>query len=153
MRKLPDDRNMRRAANRATDRTPRNQAQESSSRNATPSMLLLTDRKRVLLERRPPTGIWGGLLSLPEGSETDAVKLARRHGAGLQKIEALTSVKHSFTHFHLLIHPLLCTVTPATGVAGARNPAGSGLVLKTSATQRWLLRSSVCQRSWRRQPE
>ena len=80
-------------------------------------MLLLTDGKRVLLERRPPAGIWGGLLSLPEGSEAEAAKLARRHGAGLLKIDALASVKHSFTHFHLLIHPLQCTVTPATGVA------------------------------------
>ena len=80
-------------------------------------MLLLSDGKRVLLERRPPAGIWGGLLSLPEGSEAEAAKLARRHGAGLLKIDALASVKHSFTHFHLLIHPLQCTVTPATGVA------------------------------------
>ena len=99
------------------------QAELPTARRKTPrperqvTMLLLTDGKHVLLERRPPAGIWGGLLSLPEGSETDAAKFARRHGADLLKVEALANVKHSFTHFHLLIQPLLCTVTPTVGVA------------------------------------
>jgi A/G-specific adenine glycosylase len=29
-------------------------------------MLLMVDGDQVLLEQRPPSGIWGGLLSLPE---------------------------------------------------------------------------------------
>ncbi len=77
------------------------------------TLLLLTDGKRVLLERRPPAGIWGGLLALPEGGQSDAAQCARQHGARLLKVEALGRIKHSFTHFHLWIQPLLCTVSPA----------------------------------------
>lgn len=30
------------------------------------TLLVLQDGCRILMETRPPTGIWGGLLSLPE---------------------------------------------------------------------------------------
>ncbi len=74
------------------------------------TMLLLSDGKRVLLERRPPAGIWGGLLVLPEGGVAEARQLARRYGCRLMKMEALAPLKHSFSHFHLHIQPLLCAV-------------------------------------------
>lgn len=74
------------------------------------TVLLLTDGKRVLLERRPPAGIWGGLLALPEGGVAEARHFARRYGCRLLKMEALPPLKHSFSHFHLNIQPLLCTV-------------------------------------------
>lgn len=74
------------------------------------SLLWVTDGKRVLLERRPPTGIWGGLLTLPEGGIGEAREFARRHGFRLVDIQALPSLKHTFSHFRLNIQPLLCTV-------------------------------------------
>ncbi|MCK6404573.1 MAG: A/G-specific adenine glycosylase [Rhodocyclaceae bacterium] len=71
-------------------------------------------RDRVLLERRPPAGIWGGLLCLPEG-EPDA--LAASLGVEVVEREALAPLRHSFTHFRLTLHPLLCKVraAPACG--------------------------------------
>lgn len=75
------------------------------------ALLLLTDGKRILLERRPPAGIWGGLLTLPEGGVAEARAYARRHGFRLLGMQPMASVKHSFTHFRLQIQTLLCTVT------------------------------------------
>ena len=77
-------------------------------------LLLLTDGQRVLLERRPPAGIWGGLLTLPEGGVAEARMFARRHGFRLLGMRAMSAVKHSFTHFHLHIQTLLCSVETST---------------------------------------
>ncbi len=74
------------------------------------TLLLLTDGKRILLERRPPAGIWGGLLTLPEGGVAEARVFAQRHGLRLVGMRSLASIKHTFSHFHLHIQPLLCTV-------------------------------------------
>ena len=74
------------------------------------TLLLLTDGQRVLLERRPPAGIWGGLLTLPEGAAVDAQQFADRHGCRLLDMQALPVLRHSFTHFRLDIRTLLCRV-------------------------------------------
>ena len=74
------------------------------------TLMLLTDGQRVLVERRPPAGIWGGLLSLPEGGAADPEVFARRHGCRLVDTQALPPLKHTFTHFRLGIHALLCRV-------------------------------------------
>ena len=67
------------------------------------TVAVLSDGARVLLERRPPTGIWGGLLSLPE---VEAVRTGmRQNGRELGKGEALPVLKHTFSHFHLLLRP------------------------------------------------
>ena len=79
------------------------------------TLILLCDGQRVLLERRPPAGIWGGLLSLPEGGEggeRDPEEFARRHGCRLLSTRSLPLLKHSFSHFRLHIRPLLCQVEP-----------------------------------------
>jgi A/G-specific adenine glycosylase len=74
----------------------------------------------VLLERRPPSGIWGGLLALPEiGDGEDAAGwLLRRFGTPASETAALATVRHVFTHFRLDIEPvLLRTQGNATTVA------------------------------------
>ena len=72
------------------------------------SVLLLTDGRRILLERRPPSGIWGGLLALPEVAADGAEAFALRHACRIRATQALAPLKHSFTHFRLTIRPLLC---------------------------------------------
>jgi A/G-specific adenine glycosylase len=72
-------------------------------------LLVLRDNDgRVLLQRRPPTGVWAELWSLPE---TDAAaktaQLARSLGARAQEPRALAAFTHVFTHFKLEITPLL----------------------------------------------
>jgi len=85
-------------------------------------MLLLRDGAgRILLERRPPQGIWGGLWCLPEadGSET----LAERFGLDPSDLEHLPQVEHRLTHRHLLITPLaLCSEQVDEAPDGAGSP-------------------------------
>ena len=70
----------------------------------------------VLLEKRPDSGIWGGLYSLPEKA-VDDTSASPEPGwvayaeSGLQlnplTLEPLPTIRHSFTHYHLDITPLL----------------------------------------------
>jgi A/G-specific adenine glycosylase len=69
-------------------------------------MLVLLRAGEVLLEKRPPSGIWGGLWSLPECAEADDPLAAARHlGLEADAAEALPAFSHSFTHFRLFIRP------------------------------------------------
>ena len=63
----------------------------------------------VLLERRPPAGIWGGLWTFPqfEAREAAVEWLERRTGESGLATLALPSYSHSFTHFDLTLEPLL----------------------------------------------
>ncbi|SDX43405.1 A/G-specific adenine glycosylase [Allochromatium warmingii] len=61
----------------------------------------------LLLERRPPSGIWGGLWSLPETDipATDTAALAdwcvAQFGIRPHRVERLRERRHTFTHYHL----------------------------------------------------
>lgn len=62
---------------------------------------------RVLLERRPPAGLWGGMQTLPEiPPEAEAGAWARQ-ALGLQVAPGrhLPPLSHAFTHFVLEIRP------------------------------------------------
>ena len=70
----------------------------------------------VLLQRRPPTGIWGGLLALPEIPEdlTEPAKWAgERFGLSISDAQQLAPLTHVFTHFVLELHPVLLQVEQA----------------------------------------
>lgn len=75
-------------------------------------MLLVTCGGHVLLERRPPAGIWGGLWSLPEMLlSTDATAWCR-HELGVTPFaqQRWPSLRHTFSHFHLDIEPRLLEI-------------------------------------------
>jgi A/G-specific adenine glycosylase len=59
----------------------------------------------VLLERRPPAGIWGGLWSLPDGD--DPHMLASRVGFSATTLEPLPAFEHRLTHMRMVIRPHL----------------------------------------------
>ena len=86
-------------------------------------MLAIVDGGQVLLEQRPPTGIWGGLLSLPEldghllaedddvPAADDALLLQAVGKFGeMESAERLTTVTHVFTHYKLHIAPYRITM-------------------------------------------
>jgi A/G-specific adenine glycosylase len=69
-------------------------------------MLVLLNAGEVLLEKRPNSGIWGGLWSLPEFSEQDdPVQTASRLGYQAVLTGELPAFNHTFTHFRLFIQP------------------------------------------------
>lgn len=71
------------------------------------TMLILRRGNEVMLEKRQPAGIWGGLWSLPEArDDEDFVRLCQqRFGTETAQIEALKPLIHVFTHFKLHIKP------------------------------------------------
>jgi len=75
-------------------------------------MLLLVRSGELLLEKRPSSGIWGGLWSLPElAHSASAATLCRtKYGCTIAVPQALAPLAHGFTHFRLQIQPLLCRV-------------------------------------------
>ena len=83
-------------------------------------LLLLRDASgRVLLERRPATGVWAQLWSLPEAP--DAATAAARAGAlaagALDRPRAMPVVSHVFSHFRFLMTPLAWdAVAPAAAL-------------------------------------
>jgi A/G-specific adenine glycosylase len=76
-------------------------------------LLALTRGGEVLLEKRPPAGIWGGLWCLPEAARKSdiAASCLKRFGARVIEIESLPPLAHSFTHFKLEIRPLRARVS------------------------------------------
>ena len=86
-------------------------------------MLAIIDGGQVLLEQRPPTGIWGGLLSLPEldghllaedddapaADDTLLLQAVGKFGE-MESAERLTTVTHVFTHYKLHIAPYRITL-------------------------------------------
>ena len=109
----------------ATDRTRdlpvRKPKKASPEKHAV--MLAVLDRGQVLLEQRPPSGIWGGLLSLPEldghvlaedgdvpAADHDALMLAVGRYGEMESHERLSTVTHVFTHYKLHIAPYRVTL-------------------------------------------
>jgi A/G-specific adenine glycosylase len=63
---------------------------------------------KVLLERRPPQGLWGGLWGLPEfPTQAHAVQWTRERLTGASAPERGKPLAHAFSHFDLQILPLL----------------------------------------------
>ncbi len=77
------------------------------------TLLILRNGRRIALEQRPPAGIWGGLLSLPELPEgSDPAHYSKQAlGVSIGAVSPAPTFWHSFTHFRLQIHPLLCAVS------------------------------------------
>lgn len=75
---------------------------------STVMLLLHNEVGELLLQRRPPSGIWGGLLSLPELPVDDSPMESARELLDLHI--APTSpwpvLRHTFSHFHLDITPV-----------------------------------------------
>ena len=74
----------------------------------------------LLLERRPPSGIWGGLWSLPEwlpSAGENGQELNRwietQFGLNVSSCKKLDDFNHTFTHFKLKISPIVLRVRGA----------------------------------------
>ena len=77
------------------------------------------DHQRLLLRRRPPTGVWAGLWSLVDGDTPQQAMLALQQlGVSAGEPSLLTSVRHDFTHFALDID-VLAVQAAGVGVADA----------------------------------
>ena len=84
---------------------------------ATRMLLLRGAEGEVLLERRPPVGVWGGLWSFPECSlEVDIADWCReRLGLEVTVETPWNVLRHGFSHFQLDITPVPATVIGSGG--------------------------------------
>jgi A/G-specific adenine glycosylase len=83
-------------------------------------MLVLRDADgRLLLERRPPSGVWAGLWSLPEAADHDSARIRaasyrrRMH----EEFSPLPAFVHAFSHYRLEVTPLSLRVASSVGIA------------------------------------
>ena len=74
------------------------------------TFLLLLNGNDILLEKRPNSGIWGGLWCPPQFADTSAaLDWCEQSGMKISDRKTLLSFTHTFTHFKLHIAPL-CVV-------------------------------------------
>jgi len=87
-------------------------------------MLILHDEQQgVMLEKRPPAGIWGGLWSLPEAGSL--AELEEKTGLTLADGQMLPPRLHRLTHLRMHIQPVLLRAARAEQV-------------KCTSEQRWM---------------
>jgi A/G-specific adenine glycosylase len=75
---------------------------------------------RVRLTRRPEQGVWGGLWSFTElpGEDDPAEWWLTNTGTASIDAEPLESIEHTFSHFHLIMAPVLLHINdPMPGIA------------------------------------
>jgi A/G-specific adenine glycosylase len=92
-------------------------------------MLMITNPDgHILLQQRPPSGIWGGLWCFPEISVEDDINAAVQviipaiapsiNKSSTPQCEAWQGFRHTFSHYHLDIEPVRVTLDKAvTGVS------------------------------------
>jgi A/G-specific adenine glycosylase len=71
-------------------------------------MLLVEDAAgRVLLQRRPPSGVWASLWSLPQHEDMEEARawFERQLEGDFAAAVALPALDHGFSHYRLRIHP------------------------------------------------
>jgi len=78
-------------------------------------MLLMQHGETVWLDRRPPSGLWGGLYCFPQFSDEAALRdwLAQRQ-IQADTLTELNGFRHTFSHFHLDIVPMWLPVSSFT---------------------------------------
>jgi A/G-specific adenine glycosylase len=131
-------------------------------RRATIMVMTVSSSGEILLEKRPQSGIWGGLWSFPELNSADEVAgwCQQRFASVPVSQQTWPVVAHSFSHFDLDMTPVeirLATL-PAEVMDGdrwlwynTRSPAGIGLaapvakLLKVMQDKEWGDRSGEQQ--------
>lgn len=106
---------------------PKKKIPEKNTIMVIPKVSTPTSNK-VLMEKRPPTGIWGGLWCFYEVSEKSEITTLLQ-SLGLKPItkqnsqQELTTFRHTFSHFHLDISPIVidCALLEANDLIEINN--------------------------------
>ena len=104
-----------RATNRVAE-LPQAKPRKSIPERFVTLLAVIDEQNRVLLETRPPAGIWGGLQSLPElPANVDIVNimawLQNTLACHVAAVSPAPTLVHAFSHFKLHITPQFCRVT------------------------------------------
>jgi A/G-specific adenine glycosylase len=88
---------------------PAAKRKRAERKRKTAVMLVARRASEVLLVQRPPSGIWGGLWCLPEFEHRDAAEMYAANSLASATLARapLPDIEHSFTHFDLVITPVV----------------------------------------------
>ena len=88
-------------------RYPEKKPKKIIPQRKTTVMVLQNARGEYLLVQRPPSGIWGGLWSLPEFDSLALAKAAAQKmgSSASTRVQKLPLMEHAFTHYRLTLHP------------------------------------------------
>jgi len=111
-------------------RIPAPRPRRAVSRRQTAFLVLRDPRGALLLERRPPSGIWGGLWCFPECDPATDVEATCRMRFGVRPVAvtALAPIAHGFTHFRLDVQPILVDIAHDGAAAESRRPAANAAI-------------------------
>ena len=74
-------------------------------------IIAINKEQQILLEKRPPAGIWGGLWSVPElASHTELDTWLQTKSLSLINKQPLEIRRHTFSHYHLDYQPIVLYV-------------------------------------------
>ncbi len=90
---------------------------------------------KVLMEKRPPAGIWGGLWCFYEVQDVNDINpLLTKLGLQGNQQKALTPFRHTFSHFHLDISPIVIDCSPISSIDSEKTKQ---LEISEPSQQRW----------------
>ncbi|WP_260512005.1 A/G-specific adenine glycosylase [Coxiella burnetii] len=91
---------------------PIKKAKTARAQKAAYLLLLRNSRGEILLEKRPPTGIWGGLWSFPQCPIEEDIDKWCQTKLGFEAVicERWNSIFHQFSHFEFEIKPVLLQI-------------------------------------------
>lgn len=109
---------------------PHSKPKKEKPEKHTQLIMLMEPGGQVLLEQRPQQGIWGGLWSFPElpAGEDARARSETLFGDAVANTETWASFRHTFSHYHLHIQPILVHLSSRPSAIGERamhwyNPA------------------------------
>ena len=102
-------------ANQRTAELPHGKPKVAKPTKQTFMLLIQNEDGEVLLQQNPPSGIWGGLWCPPQCQQLDAI--THIGDLVIEQKTTLPILKHTFSHFHLEITPVLCSYKQTHSVA------------------------------------
>ena len=86
-------------------------------------LIIRNSKNEIFMEKRPPSGLWGGLWSLPQIDVEDKPQQScqQKWQFETKHSETLTAFRHTFSHFHLTIQPIILTLTAKPTVIAENN--------------------------------
>lgn len=99
-----------------TAKIPARKIKKAIPEKSTMMLIIKNPDNAILLEKRPPVGIWGGLWCLPVCDMNENIEsyCGKNYALQVELIESLTPFRHTFSHYHLTIHPILLQASTHT---------------------------------------
>ncbi len=92
---------------------------------STAMLMLRNSENQILMVKRPPSGIWGGLWSFPEVGDGESIGdwCQRNFFCTLRTQHVWPTVRHTFSHFQLDITPIHAEIEENDAVMAANDAA------------------------------